>query len=130
MGQAYIPATARATNGIMALDVSSGGGQQMTGTWLYWTADGFTGHDWYWNDSDNGLKDAWIQHQYGSDAYVDKTTNVKYSADEAGLSSYVATHPTNLDELFAAWNDTWEKSRFIGNHGEELESYGCVSVAQ
>lgn len=34
MGQAYIPATARATNGIMALDVSSGGGQQMTGTWL------------------------------------------------------------------------------------------------
>lgn len=123
MGQIYVPATASAANGIRTMD-ASGGGIATGGAWLYWTSAGYTGQDWYWNDSNNYLQQGWssLISVTGGDL-VDCNTKHNDTYDSF-LQHVEYDRAENLDQILGNWTSKY-KAAFILSH-PELERNGCV----
>lgn len=116
-GQVYVEVDASVVNGGIApmAMVSSNPvpseGQTYIVVWLLWRYDtddgegGFTGISWYFEDSNNVLKE-------------------KYGTEENFKNYLTGDNPPNLDEVLQDW-DAGEKRDFLNAHKAELNS-SCV----
>lgn len=127
MGQTYARVSASVLNeGINTLDVS--GGDTTVTVAISWTVEGFTGSGWFWNDANNLLDDGWRTIQ-GNEATQKKDgSGAAYSNDEQGLKDYISQNNiTNLDDVFAMWNNDESKSDFMIEHlGDDIPR-GCFN---
>ncbi len=121
-------------NGINTLSGSGtawgdeGEGQQPNTYWLYWSyttdsagmyfSGGYTGISWYWDDSNNYLKEGWNN-------YSDKGN---YGNDLSGFQSWLAaTNPPNLNSLLGAWPSD-KKQAFIDSYYSVLRQNNCLKM--
>lgn len=116
MGQTYARVSASVLNeGINTLDVS--GGDTTVTVAISWTVNGFTNSGWFWNDANNLLDDGWRAIQGNEGTQKIDASGVPYSNDEQGLRNYITEkNITNLDDVFAMWNNDASKSAFIITH--------------
>ena len=89
--------------------------------WLHWSYDesnaGFTGKNWYWDDTLNPLKDMWSNNRPAG-----------YEATVDGFNQWLReTNPSQLDTYLGTW-DSKDKADFCTAHTTELGvgSGGCI----
>ena len=116
-GQVYVEVDASVVNGgiapmaIVSSNPKPSEGQTYIVVWLLWRYDtydgdgGFTGISWYFEDSNNVLKE-------------------KYGTEEEFKNYLTGDNPPNLDEVFKEW-DAGKKRDFLNTHKAELNS-SCV----
>lgn len=121
MGAIYVEVDASVANGIMTMDAS--GGSQENGYWLYWEADGFTGQNWYWGESNNYISIGW-KNYVNSDKL---TCGVRHDATEQGLIEHISGgHADDLNDVLGPW-PIGDKMQFVGRHYNEFFNAGCVT---
>lgn len=140
-GGIYVEVDASAVNsGIATLGASGdipGGDEGAVGimAWLNWSYDdtgngGYTGHGWFWGDSNNDLVSAWGTY---CSSTTDSDTGNPYANNEGGFKKWLAnTQPENLDELLGNW-DLQRKENFINSNMATLGVYpvdpgGCIEL--
>ena len=119
-GEVYAQVDASVVNGgIAPMAIVSGNptpvdGQAVVVVWIRWRYDdatgdgGYTGTGWYFNDSNNGLRDF---------------------TSEAEFKNYLTGNKTqNLDDILSKWDAT-EKAAFLNTHLDVLEENDCVYFA-
>ena len=118
-GEVYAEVDASAINGgIAPMAIVSGNpepvvGQESFGVWLRWQYDdtsgegGFTGKGWFWNDSNNALRDS-------------------FSDESAFKAMLVKDTPQNLDQYLGNWGSE-RKAAFFNEHQHDLGAGGCFS---
>lgn len=112
-GNVYIPVTGNAVNnGIMLMDASSGGGEEVSGIWLNWNSNGFTGLGWF--DEETGIE-TWWGKNYGKDSGYNS------------LGEWITgAEITDLSEFFNQWPD-YEKGQFIYNESHRNIYETCTT---
>ena len=129
-GEIYAEVNASVVNnGIMTLATSGEIGEEGdAGTvvvWLHWRYDetdaGFTGKNWYWDDSLNPLKTNWSL--YKPEGYGDTESEFNRWLRE--------TNPNDLDTFLGDWYSV-NKASFCTNHNATLGVWsstnpdGCI----
>ena len=129
MGSVYVPVDV-ANAGIMPMDASGGGGQTEGGFWIHWTASGYTGNDWFWDEPNNYLKTGWENAVANGNGYVGQgcTGNgngLPHTADYNSFLIHIRNgHSENLNAILGSWpND--QKLNFVLTNAATLE--GCVT---
>ena len=120
MGQIYVQVDASASNGIMTLD-ASGGGEVGGSFWLYWTAEGFINHGWYYVDTI-------LPHTWGINGTPgDPGPATGYEATETDFIKYVETlgEGDNLNQWLGSWSDA-EKLAYLRKHTVIFNDPNCV----
>ena len=119
-GMIYVPVDANTANGIMTMDTSSG--SQESGYWLYWNENGYTGINWYWEESNNYVKTGWKNYvQEGK-----LTCEGSHSINEDGLREHIlGGHADNLNAILGPW-PTGDKMQFVGKHYNEFLNARCL----
>lgn len=133
--EGYVVIEAQVANGgISTLSTSGsawgdeGEGQQPNTYWLYWRftttpeggyeMGGYTGIDWFWDDSNNYLATGWSSY----------SERGEYSADKNGFTQWLAaTTPSSLNDILGAWPSN-TKQAFIDAHYTQLRQSGCLQL--
>lgn len=106
-GATYVPVTGEvANNGIMTLSGSSegGGGEEVSGFWLRWTASGFSGIGWF--EDDTPIEEWWNSYN----------ATLGYADGTQGLSNWITNeNVSDLSDFFDTW-DNYSKGNFIYTH--------------
>lgn len=130
MGSVYVPVDV-ANAGIMPMDASGGGGQTGGGYWINWTASGYTGIDWFWDDTNNYLKEGWAAAVDNGGGYVGDGCNgdgngQPHTADFKSFLIHIQNgHSENLNAILGSWpND--KKLTFVLTNAAKLE--GCITA--
>ncbi len=129
MGSVYVPVDV-ANAGIMPMDASGGGGQTGGGYWINWTATGYSGNGWFWDDKNNYLEEGWIAAVAKGNGYVGQgcTGNGNGQPHTADYNSFLihiqSGHSENLNAILGSWpND--KKFDFVVTNATALR--GCVT---
>lgn len=134
MGQIYVDvAAAQAEMGIMTLAVPSDGGQTSGGYWINWNADGYLGHEWFWDYQYNYLKTGWENAVTSGNGYVgdgctgDGGGQPHDKTYQSFLIHVQNGHSENLNAILGDWNNE-DKLQFVLNNAAGLS--GCVTATQ
>ena len=118
-GEMYVEVDASVVNGgIAPMAMVSGNpepvvGQESFGVWLRWQYNdatgegGFTGKGWFWEDSNNALRDS-------------------FSDESAFKAMLVKDTPQNLDQYLGNWGSERKAAFFEKNQGQ-LGRGGCFA---
>ena len=116
-GEMYVEVDASVVNGgIAPMALVSGNqqpveGQETFGVWLHWKYDdtngegGFTGQGWFWDDSNNALRD-------------------HFTKEEDFKAELVQYKPQNLDQYLGDWGSE-RKAAFFEDNQTQLGLGGC-----
>ena len=104
MGGVYVEVSADMVNPGISLLSSGTTGEEDGRYWINWnSATGFTGHGWYYDTTYLAIGWPMVAQSLG------------YDTTEAGFNSYMATEPTNLDNVLGGW-DNASKWAFLQSH--------------
>lgn len=120
MGQAevYLDVEAQAVRanamGVEFLnDGPSGGGQTGVATWITWTEEGYTGIEWFWDDTNNYLKTGWEKLVDSGHTFE---CGVEHARDYESFIQHVRyDHAENLNAVLGDWNND-AKLAFLKSH--------------
>ena len=128
MNATYVRVRADVTRANGGADGGSTAGGQMEGYWLYWTAEGYTGIGWFWQEPDNYTSEGWAKYLgtiVGGEG-IARSCGQLHKATEAGLREHIAGgHAEDLNEVIGDWPGG-PKTRFVGDHYEDFETAGCL----
>ena len=117
MGSVYVPVDV-ANAGIMPMDASGGGGQTEGGYWIKWTASGYTGIDWFWNDTNNYLREGWAAAVEKGGGYVGDGCTGNHDSTLGSFRSHIDNgHTDDLNEILDGWSDS-QKWDFLQSNSE------------
>ena len=104
MGRVYVSPSAVAVNGINTLNASDPtSGSTQGGYYIHWdSAGGITGHGW-----------SSLEGYISQTGWPDVAASQGLNADFNGFLAYVATNPSNLDNVFGNWTT---KGQYVINH--------------
>lgn len=113
-GNTYVPVTGDVANN-MARNLPGspgGGGADVNGFWLNWTASGYTSNGWY--EDETPILEWWNEYN----------ATLDYSDGIDGLSRWITEQNiTNLNVFFNSWDD-YSKGNFIYTHKDIYDQ--CV----
>lgn len=129
MGQIYVAPVARVTDNDTGIG-GSGGSTAGGGYWILWTTAGYTGKGWYWNSTNNYLREGWANAVAKGAGFVDGCNGENgkpHDGDsETSFRYHVENgHVDNLDTVLGGWSNQ-SKNEFI-NHDTDLYNSACVT---
>lgn len=99
------------TRGISTFSTSGGSHEGNSRYRVSWDSDGFSGVNWFWTESGNGIYRWWLQNfQHLNNNYDEKLES---------FQKYLAT-VDNLDAAFNSWDDSDKLLYFAINHGSDF----------